>query len=217
MSISLSRLIIATHNPGKVHEIRTLLGHLPFDLLTLNEFEDVASPPETEDTYEGNAILKARYYAKAINEIVLADDSGLEVAALGGRPGVLSARYSGADASDEDRRIRLLGELAEVSCRATLLQSAGGTLLPSEDRSARFVCAAVVAGPDQEVLMVTEGICEGRIAFESHGSSGFGYDPIFLPEGYEQTFGELPESIKNRISHRAKALAKMRMFLAGEN
>jgi XTP/dITP diphosphohydrolase len=202
MSTSSPRLVIATHNPGKTYEIKPLLGDLPFEVLALDGFANVPSPVETESTYEGNAILKARYYAKAINEIVLADDSGLEVDAIDGRPGVLSARYSGADASDEDRRIKLLQELAGVR---------------SENRGARFVCAAVIAKPNQEVLMVTEGVCEGRIAFESHGSSGFGYDPIFVPNGYNHTFGELSESIKNEISHRARALAKMRLFLAGEN
>ena len=202
MSTSSPRLVIATHNPGKVHEIRLLLGYLPLELLALDQFDNIPSPAETESTYEGNAILKARYYAKAINEIVLADDSGLEVDALDGRPGVLSARYSGADASDEDRRIKLLQELDGV---------------PLEKRGARFVCAAVIARPNQEVLMITEGVCEGRIAFASHGSSGFGYDPVFLPNGYDQTFGELSESIKNGISHRARALARMGLFLTGEN
>ncbi|HEY6802638.1 MAG TPA: RdgB/HAM1 family non-canonical purine NTP pyrophosphatase [Pyrinomonadaceae bacterium] len=196
----MKRLVIATRNQGKVYEIRQLLGEIPCELISLENFANTTVPDETESTYEGNAILKARHYANETGEFVLADDSGLEVMALGGKPGVLSARYAGEDATDEERRRKLLSELGNI---------------PSELRGARFVCAAVIAGPEQ-VLNVTKGICEGRIALKAQGTSGFGYDPIFVPHGFEETFGQLSEEIKNQISHRARALAQMRDFLVNE-
>jgi XTP/dITP diphosphohydrolase len=195
------RLLIATSNHGKLIEIRTLLGDIPWNLIALDQFENIGEAEESERTYVGNAISKAKFYASATGEIVLADDSGLEVTALGGAPGVLSARYAGPNASDADRRVKLLSELKSVC---------------SSDRSARFVCAAVVLDPDGEVLQVAEGICEGSICFAERGKSGFGYDPIFLPDGYDQTFGELSEQIKNSISHRARALQSIRQFLVSQ-
>lgn len=198
----MSRIVIATHNPGKAHEIRTLLADIPCELVTLDGFSRGSAPEETEETYAGNAILKARYYANAINEVVLADDSGLEVDALEGKPGVHSARYSGPNATDEDRRIKLLQALHTV---------------PVEDRKARFMCAVAVVKPNQEVINVSQGTCEGQIAFDARGSSGFGYDPVFIPSGYLETFAELSQDIKNRISHRANALIKLREFLAIQN
>ena len=175
-----------------------MLGDIPWNLIALDQFENTGVAEESESTYVGNAISKAKFYASATGEIVLADDSGLEVTALGGAPGVLSARYAGPDASDEARRIKLLSELKSAS---------------SSDRTARFVCAAVVANPEGEVLQVAEGICEGSICFDERGQSGFGYDPIFVPVGYLQTFGELLEQVKNSISHRARALQSIRQFL----
>lgn len=177
-----------------------MLGDIPWSLVTLDQFENVGEAEENESTYVGNAISKAKFYASATGEIVMADDSGLEVTALAGAPGVLSARYGGPDGRDEDRRIKLLSELKSTS---------------SSDRSARFVCAAVMANPEGEVLQVVEGICEGSICFDERGKSGFGYDPIFVPDGYHQTFGELSEEVKNTISHRARALQRMRQFLIG--
>ena len=193
-----NKLVIATHNKGKVKEIRELLDDLTWELVSLADYFDVGEAEETESSYAGNAIAKARYYARATSEWVLADDSGLEVDALDGRPGVLSARYAGGNASDADRRARLLLEL--------------GTLNASQ-RSARFVCAAALANPDQDLVKLSEGICEGVIAIAERGNSGFGYDPIFIPNGYHLTFGELSQDIKNRISHRAKAMIAMREFL----
>ena len=178
-----------------------MLGDIPWNLIALDQFENIGEAEESERTYVGNAISKAKFYASATGEIVLADDSGLEVTALGGAPGVLSARYAGPNASDADRRVKLLSELKSVC---------------SSDRSARFVCAAVVLDPDGEVLQVAEGICEGSICFAERGKSGFGYDPIFLPDGYDQTFGELSEQIKNSISHRARALQSIRQFLVSQ-
>ena len=192
------RLIIATHNRGKAHEIRTILGSTQWTIASLQDFQEVGEACEHEETFAGNAVSKASYYASAIGEWVLADDSGLEVMALDGAPGVRSARYAGPGASDSERRARLLSELA---------------LRGSNDRSARFICAAALATPNGEVVKVTEGICEGVISESPRGMSGFGYDPIFVPNGYDLTFGELSEEIKNRISHRARAILAMRAFL----
>jgi XTP/dITP diphosphohydrolase len=146
-------------------------------------------------TYAENAIAKAQFYAAATGLLALADDSGLEVAALGGAPGVYSARYAGEGASDTDRRTLLLAELAKTN---------GG------DRRARFVAAVAIADSSGEVLNVSEGICEGTITFEPRGNSGFGYDPLFVPDGYDRTFAELSDDVKNRISHRALALMRTR-------
>jgi XTP/dITP diphosphohydrolase len=195
---SARQLVIATRNQGKLLEIQTLLGDIPWNLIALDQFENIGEAEESESTYVGNAISKAKFYANATGEIALADDSGLEVTALGGAPGVLSARYAGPDASDAARRLKLLSELKSAS---------------SPDRRARFVCAAVVANSEGEVLEVAEGICEGSICFDERGKSGFGYDPIFVPDGYHQTFGELSEEVKNSISHRARAIQRMRQFL----
>ena len=197
----MSTLVIATHNQGKVGEIRELLGNIPWQLKSLQDFKNVGVATEDQETYAGNAIAKARYYASMTNEWVLADDSGLEVTALNGAPGVLSARYAGENASDAQRRELLLSEMQRQLVT---------------DRTARFVCAAAIAQPDGEIVSLREGICEGVITFEVRGTSGFGYDPIFIPNGYDQTFGELAEQIKNQISHRAKALMQTKEFLLSQ-
>jgi non-canonical purine NTP pyrophosphatase, rdgB/HAM1 family len=193
--------VIATRNEGKAAEIRMLLGSVPFELLSLSDFDRAGEAEEPEDTYAGNAKCKAQYYSLATGEMVLADDSGLEVKALEGKPGVLSARYAGPNATDNQRRRKLLNELATIN---------------SSDRRARFVCAVAVSLKNGIILKVTEGICEGLIGKEPRGDSGFGYDPIFVPSGYTQTFGELAEEVKNQISHRARAIALMREFLLTE-
>jgi len=195
------RLVIATRNKGKAAEIRKLIGEIPFELLSLSDFARAGVAEEPEDTYAGNAMYKSQYYSLATDEMVLADDSGLEVNALDGKPGVLSARYAGPHATDNQRRLKLLHELATKN---------------SPDRKARFVCAVAVSLNNGIVLKVTEGICDGSIGREPRGDSGFGYDPIFVPSGFSQTFGELPEEVKNRISHRARAVALMREFLMTE-
>ncbi|HEU4432711.1 MAG TPA: RdgB/HAM1 family non-canonical purine NTP pyrophosphatase [Pyrinomonadaceae bacterium] len=200
-------LLLGTRNPGKIHEIKLILGDVALGLCSLNDFPDVAVAIEDAATYAENAILKARFYARATGLPVLADDSGLEVDALGGAPGVLSARYAGADATDSDRRTLLLSELAKVS----ELAKDG-----DENRRARFVCAIAIASVDGQVLNLSEGICEGTITFAPRGTSGFGYDPLFVPDGYDQTFAELSDEIKNQISHRARALIKLREFLNHE-
>ena len=199
---TIKRLVIATRNEGKATEIRTLFGEIPFELLSLSTFRDAGEAPEIEDSYAGNAAAKAHYYAAATGEFVLADDSGLEVAALDGAPGVLSARYAGPSSSDSERRLKLLNEIGRTR---------------SADRSARFVCATALASRDGKIVKVTHGICAGSISLEPRGKSGFGYDPIFVPSDYQQTFGELNESIKNQISHRAKAINLVKQFLFAEN
>lgn len=190
------RLVIATHNKGKAVEIKTLLGDISWTLLSLDQFENVGEAVEDADTYSGNAAAKASYYAQTTGEWVLADDSGLEVQALGGAPGVLSARYAGPNASDSERRLKLLSELLGV-----------------DDRRARFVCSAAIANSSGQIVKTAEGICEGVISQNPRGDSGFGYDPIFIPSGYDLTFGELSDQIKNQISHRAKAIRGLCSFL----
>src|SRR5215207_1994958 len=191
-------LLLGTLNPGKVIEITSILGNSGWSLCSLREFEHVAIAEENGNTYSDNAIAKAQFYAAATGLWALADDSGLEVDALAGAPGVFSARYAGEDASDAERRELLLSELARSG---------------DAERRARFVCAVAVADHDGMVLNVSEGTCEGTITFAGRGEGGFGYDPLFVPDGYDQTFAELSEEVKNIISHRARSLLKTRQFL----
>lgn len=197
-------LLLGTRNAGKLREIETILGTIPWRLRSLKEFDHVDVAAEPADTYSENAILKAQFYARETGLCALADDSGLEVAALNGAPGVYSARYAGAGASDADRRKLLLSELDQTGRASELDQS---------DRKARFVCVVAIAMPDGTLLNVSEGVCNGTITFEPRGDGGFGYDPLFVPDGHTLTFAELPDSIKNQISHRARALLKTREFL----
>lgn len=192
-------LLLGTRNAGKVREIETILAGIQWRMRSLREFANVGVAAETAPTYTENAIAKAQFYARETGLCALADDSGLEVEALNGAPGVFSARYAGVGASDADRRALLLAELAQT---------------PPENRRARFICVVAIAAPDGAVLNTSEGVCEGTIIFEERGTNGFGYDPLFVPNGFEQTFAELSDSIKNRISHRARALLDMREFLS---
>jgi XTP/dITP diphosphohydrolase len=189
---------LGTRNPGKVIEITSILADSGWSFRSLEQFEDVGIAEEDANTYSENAIAKARFYASATGLLALADDSGLEVEALRGAPGVFSARYAGDDAPDADRRALLLSELAKTR---------------DDDRRARFVAVVAIANASGELLNVSEGICEGTITFAPRGDGGFGYDPLFIPDGYDQTFAELPEHVKNRISHRARALIKTQDFL----
>lgn len=191
-------LLLGTRNPGKVIEITSILADSGWSFCSLEEFENVATAEENGNTYAENAIAKAQFYASVTGLLALADDSGLEVEALGGAPGVFSARYAGEHATDADRRALLLSELAKTG---------------DDNRRARFVAAVAIAHAGGEVLNVSEGICEGTITFAPRGDGGFGYDPLFIPNGYNQTFAELPETVKNRISHRARALLKTKHFL----
>jgi XTP/dITP diphosphohydrolase len=197
-----TELLIATTNRGKIVELRSLLSSLSLSLRSLDEFPEVTDVPETGATFAENAILKARGYAAQTQLWTLADDSGLEVDALGGAPGVYSARYGGESLSDADR-VKLLLEALSKSNDA--------------NRHARFVCVIAIADPSGEILNLSTGVCEGRIAYEPRGANGFGYDPVFVPEGYEQSFGELTTSIKETISHRGRALSAAQTFLLSQS
>jgi XTP/dITP diphosphohydrolase len=190
-------LLVATRNSGKVQEIKLALQDLPLRLRFLDEFPELSAVDESGKSYEENAIIKARSYSKQTGLCALADDSGLEVAALGGAPGVWSKRYAGSEASDEERIDRLLSELSRSQGR---------------ERQARFICVMAIA--DSRLINVAEGSCEGRIADVPRGENGFGFDPIFIPENYESTFAELSLHTKNKISHRAQALVQTRHFLS---
>jgi len=192
------RLLLGTRNPGKLREITNILEDSGWSFSSLQEFASVESAEEHGDSYSKNAIAKARFYATATGLWALADDSGLEVEALAGGPGVLSARYAGESASDADRRNLLVSELEKTG---------------DKERRARFVSVVAIASADGAVLKTSEGICEGTITFGPRGEGGFGYDPLFIPNGYDQTFAELPEKVKNLISHRARALIKTKEFL----
>jgi XTP/dITP diphosphohydrolase len=191
-------LLLGTRNPGKVIEITNILAASGWSFSSLQEFPDVGEAEENFVTFAENAIAKACFYSSATGLSALADDSGLQVAALGGAPGVFSARYAGAHASDADRRALLLSELGKTG---------------DSNRRARFVAVVAIATPAGEILNLSEGICEGTITFSPRGTGGFGYDPLFVPDGYDQTFAELPDAIKNLISHRARALLGTREFL----
>ena len=184
-------LVVATRNTHKTREIQHILGP-EFRVGDLLAHPEISEIPESGTSFEENAKFKALALSGRLPGLVIADDSGLEVDALGGAPGIYSARYAGANATDRDKIHKLLGELAR----------AGAT---DHRRRARFRCVAALAR-DGNLLGTFEGIVEGRIANQIQGDSGFGYDPIFLPDGFEQTFGELPAQVKNAISHRAKAI-----------
>ena len=187
-------LVIATRNPKKLEEIAAILGPLGVRTKALDDFADVPPVPETGETFEDNARAKALGYARATGEWALADDSGLEVDALDGRPGVRSSRWGGQDGNDRLNNETLMQALAEH---------------PRQAWTARFRCVMALATPDR-VLAVTEGVCEGRITDPPAGSNGFGYDPHFYLPELGRTMAELPAEMKNRLSHRAHALEAMR-------
>jgi XTP/dITP diphosphohydrolase len=190
--------LLATRNAHKTEEIQRILGP-QFKANDLAAHPEIPHIAETGRTFQENAILKVLAVSRKLPGLVIADDSGLEVDALGGAPGIHSARYAGANATDKKKIDKLLAELARVG--------AG-----NDARRARFRCALALACKG-EVLHVFGGIVEGKIADRSRGSHGFGYDPIFIPQGFEQTFGELGPEEKNHLSHRARALEKLRAFL----
>ncbi|MFT3746646.1 MAG: RdgB/HAM1 family non-canonical purine NTP pyrophosphatase [Pyrinomonadaceae bacterium] len=196
------KLLIATNNQGKVAELRGLITGLPFELLSLNDFLHVGEIEETGSTFAANAMLKASGYAKQTSNLALADDSGLEVDALDGRPGVLSARYGGEDMPFEAKMSLLLDEIEKKG---------------NISRKARFICSIAIADPNGVILFSAEGSCEGKIAPSPRGSGGFGYDPLFIPDGFNQTFGELELSIKQSISHRSRAFQQIIPFLRDFN
>lgn len=196
MTSSCYELLIGTSNPGKVREIKLALDGLPLMLRSLDEYSALSAPIECGETYADNAIIKATDYARQTGICVLADDSGLEVDCLGGAPGLHSARFGSG--SDADRVKLLLEKLAGVE---------------NGDRRARFVSVVAIVHPTVGVINVAEGECRGRINDTPLGSNGFGYDPVFIPDGYELTFGQLTNDVKAVISHRAKSLALSKAFL----
>jgi XTP/dITP diphosphohydrolase len=191
-------LVVATRNRHKTREIQRILGP-EFKVCDLGAHPEVAEIREIGMSFEENAKLKALAASRQLPALVIADDSGLEVEALGGAPGIYSARYADANATDRNKIDKLLRELARVRAR-------------EDERRARFCCVVALAR-NGDLLETFEGIVEGRIADEARGGSGFGYDPIFIPEGFEQTFGELPTELKNTISHRAKAIRALAVGL----
>jgi len=186
-----TELLIATGNAGKIRELSQLLAGAPLRLRLLSEFDGVAEAEETGTTFAENATLKALHYSALGRMLTLSDDSGLVVDALGGAPGVRSARYAGREATYAERMSKLLGELDATG---------------DEERRAHFVCVIAVVDPSAGTLHTFEGACEGRIARAPRGTGGFGYDPLFIPDGHDRTFGELPAEIKHTLSHRARAL-----------
>jgi XTP/dITP diphosphohydrolase len=191
------KLLVATRNPGKVRELRELLADLPVEVTFPPEIGLDLEVDETGATFAQNARLKAQAFARASGLLTLADDSGLEVDALDGAPGVHSARYAGPDASDADRYRKLLAALEGV---------------PPAERTARFRCVVAVATPEGQVRLA-EGVCEGHIALEPRGEHGFGYDPVFQVDGLGRRMAELDPELKNRISHRGRALRAARPIL----
>jgi XTP/dITP diphosphohydrolase len=192
------QLILASRNAHKLQEIGRILGP-KFAVRGLSSRNEVAEIDESGSSYEENAILKAITVSRELPGLIVADDSGLEVDALGGAPGIHSARYGGANATDEEKISKLLSELTNVHAKG-------------DQRVARFHCVLAVAR-DGEVLATFKGVVEGKIAERPRGAHGFGYDPVFIPNGYEQTFAELPEEVKNNISHRAKAIRRLQARL----
>ncbi len=192
-----SCLLIATSNAGKVAEIREFVAGLDYEVLSVLDLRPVPpAPAEIAETFAGNALLKARYYRGLSGHLTLADDSGLVVDALGGAPGVHSARYGGPAAAPSDLINKLLAELSQVS---------------QADRAARFISVIALAGPGLE--RVFEGKCEGLITFEPRGTGGFGYDPVFLLPELGRTLAEMTLAEKSRCSHRGRALLSARKFL----
>jgi len=190
-------LLIGSKNLKKAKELAEILARLPWEVKSLADFPDIPEAAETAETFEQNALDKAAAYARQTGLWCVADDSGLIVDALDGAPGVYSARYAGGHGDDAANRARLLRELAGV---------------PEPKRTARFVCCAALVTPEGDTH-VEIGTVEGRIIHEERGAMGFGYDPLFVPEGKERTFAEMPADEKHTISHRGRAFGKLRAYL----
>jgi XTP/dITP diphosphohydrolase len=192
-------IVLATRNKKKVEEIRRITAGLPINVLSLDDFPQCPETVEDRDTFEGNAIKKALDVAHCTGKPALADDSGLAVDALGGAPGVYSARYDPDATSGNDPKNyrKLLNDLKNI---------------PSEERTAQFVCCLALAYPDGRTRIFF-GYSRGRIGHEPRGAKGFGYDPIFLPEGFDRTFAEMTAEEKDSLSHRGKAIEKLTEFL----
>ncbi len=196
------QLIIASHNVHKIREFRAILKNSKkFDLLSLIDFPQYVPPEETGSSFEENAILKAVHAAESLNRWVIADDSGLVVPALNGAPGIFSRRYAGKEASDKDNRLKLLTEMSH---------------LDPTHRQGYFECWVALASPEG-LKKCVKGVSEGLITDHERGSFGFGYDSVFIKYEYGKTFAELEEDIKNRISHRRKAIEKLLPALESVN
>ena len=194
------RLLVATTNPNKVKEIRRVLDGADVELISLEGWPDLVAPEETGRTFEDNARLKATYYARATGQVTVAEDSGIEIDALGGMPGVESARYAGEETSYPEKFARLYAALDRTGTR---------------DSAARFVCALAMASPDA-ILFEARGVIEGRVAQEPAGSGGFGYDPFFFYPPYGRTLGQVTPAEKLAVSHRGQAFRKLREYLYQE-
>jgi XTP/dITP diphosphohydrolase len=192
----MTKILLATRNKHKIEEIKTILGDLPLQVLTLDNFPNVPPLKEEGTTFRENSLQKAQTVYEHTKIATLSDDSGLEVFYLNGRPGVVSARYAGITATDEENNKKLLNQMMGVAPRR---------------RHAQF--RAVLTLLDGRTVETTEGICSGMLAESPRGTNGFGYDPIFLPDGFSRTYAELTAAEKNTISHRAKALATMKDVL----
>ncbi len=190
-------MVLATRNKNKIEEIERMLLETNVTILTLDDYPQCPEVEEDQATFEGNALKKATAIAMCARKLAMADDSGLEVYALHSAPGVLSARYAGEDADDRANIKKLLYEMRDV---------------PDGERGARFVCCCALAFPEGKVLKFW-GVVEGKIAKETHGRMGFGYDPIFYPSGYEKTFAEMTPQEKDALSHRSIALTKLKDYL----
>ena len=193
-------LVIASTNMHKVREFRALLKEFhQIDLLSLSDFPDYKPLEETGKSFEEIAITKATHAAKHLHRWVLAEDSGLSVPALGGAPGIYSARYAGTQATDLDNRKKLIAAMIH---------------LMDEDRNAFYECCITVASPEGQIKKIAKGTCEGTILLQERGNGGFGYDPLFVKHGYNKSFAEIGESVKNQVSHRRKAIDKLLSSLA---
>ncbi|NMC32184.1 MAG: XTP/dITP diphosphatase [Veillonellaceae bacterium] len=189
----MNKIVVGSRNAGKIREIQAALADLPYCVTGLPDLA-VPDAEETGTTFQENAILKARYYCQHTGEYCLADDSGLEVDALAGAPGVYSARYAGTQASDKENNQKLLAALANI---------------PRQRRTARFRSVLALAGPDGS-LILAEGVCEGVVLFDVRGTGGFGYDPLFFVPEQGKTMAEMTLAEKNRISHRGNALRALK-------
>jgi len=190
-------VIVATGNRGKLREIRSALKGLGFQIRGLMDFANVPEVDEDGESFAENGLKKARFYSQFFGKLTIADDSGLEVDALGGKPGIYSARYAGIRASDQENRKKLLKELEGV---------------PISRRGAGFRCVMAMVSPDGREAL-TEGSCRGRIGFKEIGKKGFGYDPIFILTRHGKTMAQLSLEEKDRVSHRGKALRKLRKII----
>lgn len=189
----MTEILLASRNKGKVKELQDLLLPLNIKVLCLNDFPLLPEVEEDGDSFTANAIKKACETSQRTGYICLADDSGLEVDALDGQPGIYSARFAGENASDEDNNNKLLSLLANVQ---------------DNERNARFVCVIAVCDPDG-ICVTVEGTCAGKIGYFPQGNDGFGYDPLFIPDGFEVTFAQISSEEKHKISHRGQAIKQL--------